>query len=114
VAAPVRYWLTIVPWLQLAVFSWWMTAHDEFLFVIYDYGSMNVAIVTLQIHGWYKRRAQSAPWLIAGVCVSSVAAAVQASGLSLHSQFNHNDLYHVIQMGGMYLFYEGALRLTDR
>lgn len=114
VATPVRYWLMIVPWLQLGVFSWWMATHDEFLFVIYDYGSMNVALLTLQIHGWYTRRVQSAPWLIAGVCVSTVAATVQASGLALHSQFNHNDLYHVIQMAGMYFFYQGARRLTDR
>ena len=114
VTAPARYWLMMLPRVQLAVFAWWMAEHDDFLFVIYDYGSMNFALLTLQIHGWYERRVQSEPWLIAGVCVSSLAAAVQASGLSLHSQFNHNDLYHVIQMGGMYLFYEGALRLTDR
>lgn len=114
VAAPIRQWLMIVPWLQLAVFSWWMASHDEYLFVIYDYGLMIVAILTLQTYGWYNNRVQSAPWLVAGVCVSIVAAAVQACGLSLHSQFNHNDLYHVIQMGGMYLFYQGAIRLTDR
>ena len=46
--------------------------------------------------------------------VSFVAAAVQVSGVAIHQQFNHNDLYHVIQMGGMYLFYRGALLLTDR
>ena len=112
-AAPVRYWLMIIPWVQLALFSWWMTAHDDFLFVIYDYGSMNIAILILQLHGWCRSRVRSAPWLVVAVCVSGLAAAVQASGLSLHSHFNHNDLYHVIQMGGMYLFYQGALRLTD-
>jgi hypothetical protein len=113
VAAPVRYWLMIIPWVQLAMFSWWMTVHDDFLFVIYDYGSMNIAILILQLHGWCRSRVRSAPWLVIAVCVSGLAAAVQASGLSLHSHFNHNDLYHVIQMGGMYLFYQGALRLTD-
>jgi len=25
--------------------------------------------------------------------------------VSLHSQFNHNDLFHVVQMIGFYLFY---------
>lgn len=49
-----------------------------------------------------------------GVMVNFMAAAVQVNGVALHDHFNHNDLDHVIQMGGMYLFYRGALILTDR
>jgi hypothetical protein len=45
--------------------------------------------------------------------VSCLAAAVQFNGIALHQHFNHNDLYHVVQMGGMYLFYRGALILKD-
>ena len=107
-------WLVIVPLLQLAVFGWWMGTHDNFLFVIYDYGSMNVVLLALQLYGWYTLRIQSAPWLVGGVAVSVLAAAVQAGGFSFHRHFNHNDLYHVIQMGGMYLFYRGGCLLRDR
>jgi hypothetical protein len=46
--------------------------------------------------------------------VSVLAATIQVNGVALHHDFNHNDLYHVIQMGGMYLFYRGALVLKDR
>ncbi len=53
-------------------------------------------------------------WTAAGVAVSFAAAAVQQSGLALHRHFNHNDLYHVIQMGGLYLLYRGGLLLRDR
>lgn len=49
-----------------------------------------------------------------GVLVSFMAAAVQVNGVALHDHFNHNDLDHVIQMGGMHLFYRGALLLKDR
>lgn len=31
-----------------------------------------------------------------------------------HHDFDRNDRYHVIQMGGMYLSYRGALLLKDR
>jgi Family of unknown function (DUF6962) len=31
----------------------------------------------------------------------------------LQRHFNHNDLYHVIQMVGMYVFYKGAILLRD-
>ena len=49
-----------------------------------------------------------------GVLVSFMAAAVQVNGVALHAHFTHNDFYHVIQMGGMYLFYRGVLVLKDR
>ena len=114
VTGTVRRWFMIVPWLQLAVFSWWMTIHDEFLFVIYDYGSMSVGVLVLQLYGWYKFQDRSAPWLITGVLISVLAAVVQAAGLSFHRHFNHNDLYHVIQMGGMVVFCRGARLLKDR
>jgi hypothetical protein len=53
-------------------------------------------------------------WILAGVGVSVLAAGVQASGLALHRHFNHNDLYHVIQIAAMILLYAGAKRLRDR
>ena len=46
-------------------------------------------------------------------CVSIAAAAVQQSGVRLHQHFNHNDLMHVVQMGGVWLLYKGGARLRD-
>ena len=60
------------------------------------------------------RYAKSAPWMAGGVLVSFMAAAVQVNGVALHAHFTHNDFYHVIQMGGVYLFYRGVLVLKDR
>jgi hypothetical protein len=39
---------------------------------------------------------------------------VQARRLAPHRLFNHNDLYHVIQMVALYAFYRGGLQLVDR
>ena len=47
-------------------------------------------------------------WAIA---VSLVALAVLVGRLSLHEHFNKNDLYHAIQLLGLYLLYRGALLL---
>ena len=46
--------------------------------------------------------------VVAGVVVSFAGAGVQMSGFALHQHFNHNDLYHVIQMFGLWLFWKGA------
>jgi hypothetical protein len=52
-------------------------------------------------------------YIAAAIGVSIAAAAVQQSGLRLHTHFNHNDLMHVVQMGGVWLLFKGGVRLRD-
>jgi len=47
------------------------------------------------------------------VGLSVIAGLVQASGFTLHQHFNHNDLYHLIQIAGVVLLYHGAKRLQS-
>lgn len=110
----VRRFAMLISYVQLIVYALWMAVHDDFRYVIYEYGFSNLGILALQFHAGMTHRAVSAPWLAGGVLVSFLAAAVQINEISFHQHFNHNDLYHVIQMGGMYLFYRGALILKDR
>lgn len=58
-------------------------------------------------------RARGITWLKRGIAVSLVGLAVLVGKLSLHEHFNHNDLYHVIQMGGLYCLFRGARSLHD-
>jgi len=66
----------------------------------------------LILHAFRHREPGSRP-ILAGVAVSALAAGVQASGLSLHANFNHNDLYHVVQIAATVLFYRGASTIRD-
>jgi len=50
-------------------------------------------------------------WLKRAVGISLFGLVILALKLSPHPRFNHNDLYHVIQMGGLYCLYRGALLL---
>ena len=111
---PVRRWLLLIPVIQLIGYALWMLTHSDFRSAIYDYTFTLVNVLAFHLHAGLKRREKSAFWLIGGVVASGAAAAIQASGISLHRHFNHNDFYHVIQMGGIYLFYRGALQLKDR
>lgn len=114
VAKPVRYWLIVVSAVQFAGYAVWMATHDEFRYVIYNYGMTLAVVLLVQIYQGAVRKAPSAGWIAAGILVSFLAALVQQSGLALHPSFNHNDLYHVVQMGGMVLLYRGAMLLQDR
>lgn len=108
-----RRWLLAAAALKLAIYVGWMTAHDEFRFVIYDYGStlaiLLLLVITERMHGISGHRA----FIGSGIIVSIAAAVIQQSGIRLHQHFNHNDLMHVVQMGGVWLLYKGGARLRD-
>jgi hypothetical protein len=113
VARPIRSWLLGVAVLGLVAYAAWMINHDDFKYVIYYYAPSMVVVLILQIYAAYALKADGAPWIIAGVIVAFAAAGIQRSGFSLHRHFNHNDIYHVVQMASFYLLYRGASLLTD-
>jgi hypothetical protein len=108
-----RRWLIAAASLKLGIYIAWMMNHDDFRFVIYDYGSTLAILMLLVITGWTHGIDKHRLYIGCGILVSIAAAAVQQSGFRLHRHFNHNDLMHVVQMGGMWLLYKGGGRLRD-
>jgi len=97
--------------LKLGVYLVWMFNHQDFRFVVYDYGSALILILGFQLAALYQRRSVAAGWIAVGILLCFVGAAIQQVGFSLHTHFNHNDLFHVVQMGAFYLLYRGGLIL---
>lgn len=56
---------------------------------------------------------ESALWICGGVMVSLGAGIILALRMAI-APLNHNDLYHLVQMVGLYLLYRGARLLKDR
>jgi hypothetical protein len=54
---------------------------------------------------------ESVKWIRRGLVVSAVGFAIQKIGWGFHQHFNHNDIYHVIQIVGFWCLYQGASRL---
>lgn len=106
----VRHGLIAFAALELAVFWFWTSRDARFIWVVADSG-VAFALVAL-LHA--VRRDAASGWILAGVGSSLVAAGAQASGFDLHRHFNHNDLYHVIQIAAIAAFYRGVRRMTDR
>lgn len=114
VAGPLGRWLQAAAVLKFIVYAVWMATHDEFRYVIYDYAPAMFGVLMLQVYAYFSRREASVKWIIAGILVSFAAAGIQQSGFTLHQHFNYNDIYHIIQMGAIYLLYKGALLLNDQ
>jgi hypothetical protein len=57
---------------------------------------------------------ESRAWLKRGLVITLAGFAVQLTGFRHGLDFNHNDLFHVIQIAGLYFFYRGARLLTNQ
>ncbi len=100
--------------LEFLFYAAWMAVHDDFRYVIYDYAPALLAVLLLALWSWLRRRDPAAPAIVAGILLSFAAAGIQAGRVDLHPRFNHNDLYHLVQLAAFYLLYRGGRRLTDR
>jgi hypothetical protein len=98
---------------KLLAYVWTIATRDRFTLVIADYGTAMLAIL---LAAWFARPTGLTPaawWITAGVAVAAVAGAIQWARLAPHPRFNHNDLFHVVQMASIYLLYRGGLLLRD-
>jgi hypothetical protein len=98
---------------KVLVFLWTIATRDQFNLVIADYGAALVAVLLLALFVRPTGLTPAAGWIAAGVGVSVVAGVIQWARLAPHPKFNHNDLFHVVQMAALYLLYRGGLLFRD-
>lgn len=106
--------LLAVALIKVLVFVAVVTRKPEFRVAAIDYGAALTILFAGAAYGLMRWRAAGATWLMGGVLVSLVAAGVQARRVAPHRWFNHNDLFHVIEIVALYLFFRGGLLLVDR
>ena len=99
---------------KLLTYCGWTASHSRFVYVIIDYGTAMAGVVALHGPAALRRRAASSRYILGGVFISLVAALIQMRKIAPHRHFNHNDLYHIIQIGACYLFYRGGRQLQDQ
>jgi hypothetical protein len=98
---------------KLLFYIWTIATKDQFTIVIADYGTALIAVV---LAAWFVRptgMTAATWWMTAGVAVAVLAGVIQWARLAPHPRFNHNDLFHVVQMASLYLLYRGGLLLRD-
>jgi hypothetical protein len=76
-------------------------------------GSCAAFMVAGTLIGSIPRSSQTAKWLLSGLAISILGLLLLATRFGLHKHFNHNDIYHCVQMAGLYCFYRGVLFLED-
>lgn len=81
--------------------------HPEFVVVLADFGLTTLFALGAGIAG-RARNPRAFRALSAGVALFALGALVQQTGLSPRPAFNHNDLFHVIQILGNACFFLSA------
>ena len=108
----VRIALTLAFVLRFAIGFASLAARPDFRYVVYDYAGTLVGLLVFA--AWLARhRRPGASWIVAGVLASLGGALVQRGGRGPSPSFNHNDLFHVIQAVGLYLYFRGGRLLAD-
>jgi len=82
--------------------------------LVLDFAVAALALVGAGVDLWLRRREAAGGWILAAALVSLLGGFAQLSRLAPHPRFNHNDLFHVTLMAGLYLFSRGGSRLRDR
>jgi hypothetical protein len=83
----------------------------NFVDVALDYLTAMVLITLLQGRSLLRGQSPHSSWCLAGIFVSGLASVIQASGVRVIQVVNHNDLYHLVQMFGLFCFYRSAVLL---
>jgi hypothetical protein len=106
--------LLAAAWIKATTYWSWMALHDEYRYVIVDTAITMAALVLLHAGSYLAHRDRASAWVLGAIAVSTLAAIVQFLAIAPHAHFNHNDLYHIIQIAAMALFYQGGKLLHDR
>lgn len=101
-----RRWLVVIAF-KLAAFGGAVFTHPNFVVVIIDYG---LVLVLWAVAALWSRRPWRG-WMLAGVGLSVAAAVVQQMRWGFSPQFNHNDVYHLIQTCALVAFYRAGREL---
>jgi len=106
-------WLKWVPIALLILYHIVIFINDEFKVAIYFYApGMIFACIVFGL-AYLTFALGSAGIVCLGLLMSFIAAGVQMKGVTIHEYFNHNDLYHVIQLIALYVIYLGITNLQD-
>ncbi len=82
------------------------------VFIIYEAVVMIFAFIAY-IYLALKGRLIGALWMVMGILVTIIAAAIQATELahvSLIWEFDHNGIFHIVQMVGILVIYQGLAK----
>jgi len=104
-----RFIATFAAGVAFGSYGLWVIRNPVFLMAILAYGAAFAVLVGVRL--FTRPLDLGGRLLLAGVVLSLIAAGIQQSGVAIHRNFNHNDLYHVVQAVAVWFLYLAAKRM---
>ena len=100
-----------IAFLATGVYIYIIIRDSNFANVIRFYAPAMIIVFLLILYLYMDGDHPGSGYFLLGLIITLVGAVVQQSGFTIHKHFNHNDLYHVIQMVGIWYIYKGGMTL---
>lgn len=107
-------WYTLLRWIAFlvtGVYVFIIIRDSDFANVIRFYAPMLIIVCLLMLYLFLEGDHTGSGLFLTGLIVTLTGAVMHMKGVSIHRHFNHNDLYHVIQMVGLWYIYKGGVML---
>ncbi|MDP7071632.1 MAG: hypothetical protein QF430_01975 [Candidatus Marinimicrobia bacterium] len=106
-------WLSWIPIVFLGAYVYTISKDDSFINAVKFYAPAMCLVLALMLYGHFGLDTAGSGTVALGILIMFIGAGVQVIGFGLHQHFNHNDIFHVIQMIGMATMYKGSQLITD-
>jgi hypothetical protein len=104
-------WLVLAK-LKFLAYAALVAWSDDYRFAVYDTIGSMALVLLFQGLEVLRGKLPTLGWMAVAMIISVAAALVQRSIARL-GPFNHNDIYHVIQMASLWFFYRAGRGLQD-
>ncbi len=106
-------WLIWIPIAFLGAYLFVILKEDSFLNVVKFFAPAMGFVFAVMLYSHFGIGSPGTGHVAMGIFIMFLGAGVQVSGFSLHQHFNHNDIFHIIQMVGMFYMHRGSQLLVD-
>ena len=111
---PLRRFLLALCALKLAAYLPWVALHPDFRYAVYDSLPAALFVLCFLVQRWSSGRSRAAALGTLGLILSIAGAVVQQARIGIHPVWlSHNDVYHVIQAGALWLLHVAGRELRD-
>lgn len=112
--APLRGFVLLLAMVGFVVYALRARATVDFRLAIAGYTVALAAVgIVAAVSLLRNRQVTTMRWWLLAIGVTAAASLVQQNRVSLHPNFNHNDLYHVLGVLAVLAFYFGARQVED-
>lgn len=102
-----------IPIVAVVIYGFAIWRQSEFSQALKFFGPAMAFVLIVMIYIYVTTGDRGAGNIITGLVISFGGALLWSTRFSPHTHFNHNDLYHVIQMAGVWFIYRGGLAIQN-